>query len=136
MARITKLKRDSLDLPEIFASDYQTDANGKVVTGYKWKTFTPSLAQGTHTQFQLPDAVLTANSVDLILTDPPYHISRDTGMQHARDTGLGNSKFHIQTKFGSWDEAFKVQQLQPFIREIYRVLKKEPLVFYIVNNVP
>lgn len=66
MARITKLKRNSLDLPEIFASDYQTDANGKVVTGYKWKTFTPSLGQGTHTQFQLPDAVLTANSVDLI----------------------------------------------------------------------
>ena len=67
---------------------------------------------------------LKSNSVDLVLTDPPYHISRDTGMQHARDTGLGNSKFHIQTKFGAWDEAFNVQQLEPFIREIYRVLKK------------
>ena len=66
MARITQLTKNSLDLPEIFASDYQTDVSGKVVTGYKWKTVTPSLAQGTHTQFQLPVAVLNANSVNLI----------------------------------------------------------------------
>jgi hypothetical protein len=66
MARITKIKRDSLDLPEIFASGYQTDANGKVITGYKWKTHVPSLSQGIHTQFQLPDPVLVVNNVELI----------------------------------------------------------------------
>ena len=67
---------------------------------------------------------LKTNSVDLVLTDPPYQISRETGMQHARDNGLGNAKFHIQTKFGEWDEGFEVAQLEPFIKEIYRVLKK------------
>ena len=66
MARLTKVKRDSLDLPEIFASGYQTDANGKVLTGYKWKTFVPSLAVGTHTQFQLPDAIHVVDNVALV----------------------------------------------------------------------
>lgn len=66
MARITKIKRDSLDLPEIFSSGYQTDLDGKIVTGYKWKLHVPSLSQGAHTQFQLPDAVLVVDTVELI----------------------------------------------------------------------
>ena len=66
MARITKIKRDSLDLPEIFSSGYQTDLDGKVITGYKWKLHVPSLSQGTHTQFQLPDPVLVVNNVELV----------------------------------------------------------------------
>jgi hypothetical protein len=66
MSRITKVKKDSLDLPEIFASGYQTDANGKIVTGYKWKTFVPTLNQGTHTQFQLTYSVLIVNGVAFV----------------------------------------------------------------------
>ena len=67
---------------------------------------------------------LKSNSIDLVLTDPPYQISRETGMQHARDNGLGNAKFHIQTKFGEWDEGFEVAQLEPFIKETYKKKKK------------
>tara|TARA_Y100001937_G_scaffold67423_1_gene92191 strand:- start:1553 stop:1888 length:336 start_codon:yes stop_codon:yes gene_type:complete len=66
MARITKVKKDGLDLPEIFSPGYQTDTNGKIVTGYKWKTFVPTLNQGTHTQFQLTDSVLVVNSVPFV----------------------------------------------------------------------
>lgn len=67
---------------------------------------------------------LDDNSVDLVLTDPPYQISRETGMQKSRDEETGLEKFRIQTKFGEWDEGFDVYELEPFIKEIYRVLKK------------
>jgi len=67
---------------------------------------------------------LSSNSIDLVLTDPPYQISRDTGMQKARDEKSGLEKFRLQTQFGEWDEGFEVQELEDFIKEIYRVLKK------------
>lgn len=66
---------------------------------------------------------LEKDSVDLILTDPPYQISKETGMQQARDNKEGLKKFRIQTKFGDWDESFGLNELAPFIKEMYRVLK-------------
>lgn len=65
---------------------------------------------------------LNSNSVALILTDPPYQISRESGMQKALENEEGNKKFRIQTKFGEWDESFGIEDLQPFIQEMYRVL--------------
>lgn len=67
---------------------------------------------------------LADNSVDLVLTDPPYQISKDSGMQKSRDEESGLKKFRIQTQFGEWDEGFEVYSLEPFIKEIYRVLRK------------
>lgn len=67
---------------------------------------------------------LDNNSIDLVLTDPPYQISKDTGMQKCKDEGTGLKKFRIQSQFGEWDEDFEVHNLEPFIKEIYRVLKK------------
>lgn len=67
---------------------------------------------------------LDSNSIDLVLTDPPYQISRATGMQKSRDEETGLEKFRLQTQFGEWDEGFEVQELESFIKEIYRVLKK------------
>lgn len=68
------------------------------------------------------------NSIDLILTDPPYQISKESGMQNARDKGEAiedwHKKFHIQTKFGEWDEDFDVEMLAEYIKEFYRVLRK------------
>ena len=65
---------------------------------------------------------LETNSVQLILTDPPYQISRESGMQNALENEKGDKKFRIQTKFGEWDENFGIGELEPFIQEMYRVL--------------
>ena len=66
---------------------------------------------------------LEKDSVDLILTDPPYQISKESGMQQARENKRGLKKFRVQTKFGEWDESFGVNELEPFIKEMHRVLK-------------
>jgi len=67
---------------------------------------------------------LDSNSVDLILTDPPYQISRDSGMQASKDSGKGLEKFRLQTQFGEWDSNFGANELFPFLKEMYRVLRK------------
>ena len=33
------------------------------------------------------------NSVDLVLTDPPYLISKDSGMQQFKDSGKSHEKY-------------------------------------------
>lgn len=67
---------------------------------------------------------LKTGSVDLILTDPPYQISKDTGMQKSRDKSTGLEKFRIRSQFGDWDTNFGTDELAPFIKESYRVLRK------------
>lgn len=111
--------------------------------------------------------------VDLILTDPPYAISKESGMnklfeqiQVQEDSGVefmkteedwnkykktlkkptqeisqgygrgwskenylrwGNilgKKYGTQTNFGEWDENFTIEDLEMFIKEYYRVLRK------------
>lgn len=66
------------------------------------------------------------NSVDLILTDPPYVISRDTNFQ----SGGGVDRFAISMDFGDWDYHFETVDL--VMKEYYRVLKKGGtlIVFY------
>ena len=66
---------------------------------------------------------LDTGTVDLILTDPPYQISKESGMQKAKENKRGLKKFRVQTKFGEWDESFGVNDLEPFVKEMYRVLK-------------
>ena len=67
---------------------------------------------------------LDNDTVDLVLTDPPYQISKETGMQASKDSGKGLEKFRLQTQFGEWDSNFGSEDLYPFIQEIYRVLRK------------
>lgn len=45
---------------------------------------------------------LAAGSVDLVLTDPPYAISRDTGFSKVRN---GVERFAVSMDFGEWDHA-------------------------------
>ncbi len=45
---------------------------------------------------------LEPKSVDLVLTDPPYAISRKTGFQHVRQ---GVKRFAVSMDFGDWDHA-------------------------------
>ena len=71
------------------------------------------------------------NSVDLVLTDPPYIISRKSGMQSYKDSlekgGEVNEKFGkkyaITTEFGEWDSSFTTDDLEKSINEFYRILR-------------
>jgi site-specific DNA-methyltransferase (adenine-specific) len=103
-------------------------------------------------------------SVDLVLTDPPYIISKDSGMNshfkmiqeneekgifqikteedwalYKEENGITNDekktnylkygtiygkKYGVKTDYGDWDSEFTLDQLDRFIGEYYRVLKK------------
>lgn len=60
-------------------------------------------------------------SVDLILIDPPYEISRDTNFQKGQETGTDTDRFRISMDFGEWDKNFS--GLEIVIQESYRILK-------------
>lgn len=59
------------------------------------------------------------DSVDLFLIDPPYIISKDTGLESCVN---GVERFKMSYKFGEWDESFT--GLNIVIEEAYRTLKK------------
>lgn len=61
------------------------------------------------------------NSVDLVLIDPPYEISRDTGFQKGEITGTDTDRFRISMDFGDWDKNFT--GLNIVVQEAYRILK-------------
>lgn len=69
---------------------------------------------------------LESNSVDLILTDPPYEISRKTNFQ----SGGGVDRFAISMDFGDWDYDFT--ELDTVLKEYYRILKPSGVlvIFY------
>ena len=71
------------------------------------------------------------NSVDLVLTDPPYIISKKSGMQVYKDD-LENggevdkkygTKYAITTEFGEWDSSYTIENLEEVINEFYRILR-------------
>ena len=64
---------------------------------------------------------LAANSIDLILIDPPYEISRPTNFQSGEVTGKGTDRFRISMDFGEWDKNFS--GLETVIKEAYRILR-------------
>ncbi len=71
------------------------------------------------------------NSIDLILTDPPYIISRKTGFENCVN---GVERFKVSMDFGSWDHdnTFTIDTLSNIIQECYRILKKSGtlIIFY------
>lgn len=71
---------------------------------------------------------LPAQSVDLVLTDPPYIISRPSGMQALKDSGESSpvygKKFAVQTDYGTWDHAFTMNDLDQYVQEFARVLRR------------
>lgn len=64
------------------------------------------------------------NSIDLILTDPPYHISKKSNFH------VGNKKFKAMVNdFGYWD--YVDNEYAILFKEFYRVLKKSgTLIFF------
>ena len=61
------------------------------------------------------------NSIDLILIDPPYEISRSTNFQNGEATGKDTDRFRISMDFGDWDKNFF--GLEEVFKEGYRILK-------------
>ena len=70
--------------------------------------------------------ILPDNSVDMVLTDPPYGISRESGYTN---TSLEKYKDH-EIDFGEWDK--KDVDLCVLAKEFYRILKESgvAVVFY------
>ena len=83
-------------------------------------------------------------SVDLILTDPPYLISRKSGMQSHSERKPGDKgynqvskriedgkevevdygrRFATATDFGQWDKDYTIKELNLAIDEFYRILR-------------
>lgn len=61
------------------------------------------------------------NSIDLILTDPPYLISRDTNF--SKGGGMSEKYGSISMDFGSWDKGGGID-MNILFSEIHRVLKR------------
>ena len=70
------------------------------------------------------------NSVDLILTDPPYNISRDSCFLRGKNPAKKGDVFLIKHDFGEWDR--KPLDLKILFNEFNRVLKRGGtlLIFY------
>ena len=70
---------------------------------------------------------VNSKSIDLVLTDPPYIISRDSGMQKMVDEGTSSekygTKYAYKTDYGDWDKDYTVADLEFAITEFYRVLR-------------
>lgn len=64
---------------------------------------------------------IDSKSVDLILIDPPYDISRPTNFQSGEKTGRDTDRFRISMDFGEWDKNFS--GLDIVIQEGYRILR-------------
>lgn len=64
---------------------------------------------------------LKKDSIDLILIDPPYEVSRETNFQSGEATGKDTDRFRVSMDFGDWDNNFT--GLDKVIEECYRVLK-------------
>jgi DNA modification methylase len=67
---------------------------------------------------------IESNSVDLILTDPPYNISRSSNFDKVSDTASDFMKTKYSKHsidFGDWDTTLDLDKL---FEEYYRVLKK------------
>lgn len=67
-------------------------------------------------------ASIPSNSIDLILIDPPYEVSRDTNFAAGEPTGRNTDRFRVDMDFGDWDKNFV--GLDICIKESYRVLRK------------
>lgn len=63
-----------------------------------------------------------SNTVDLVLIDPPYEISRSTNFASGEAKGEDTDRFRVSMDFGEWDKTF--DDIAEVIKECYRVLKK------------
>lgn len=68
---------------------------------------------------------IDSNSADMVLTDPPYQISRHTGFKSIGTKGV--ERFRISMDFGEWDklkEEDHINLIKESVEQSYRILKK------------
>lgn len=65
---------------------------------------------------------IQSESVDLVLIDPPYEVSRETNFSTGKTSGRDTDRFRVSMNFGEWDRC--IFPLKEVIAECYRVLKK------------
>lgn len=74
-----------------------------------------------------PNPVLAKGAADLVLTDPPYVISKATGFTHKNVDGQydGIKSYAIRTEFGAWDteQGFTMDALDATIQGMYDCLR-------------
>jgi site-specific DNA-methyltransferase (adenine-specific) len=69
---------------------------------------------------------LGANSVDLVLTDPPYQISRKTNFKSGEKKGTDVDRFRVDYEFGQWDAIPQDEHatlMSNFAKQAFRVLR-------------
>ena len=64
---------------------------------------------------------IESNTIDLVLIDPPYVVSRDTNFQSGEPTGKDTDRFRVSFNFGSWNK--EETDMPTIIKECYRILK-------------
>ena len=64
-----------------------------------------------------------SSSVSLVLTDPPYDISRKTNFASLPPKGKDTDRFRVSMEFGEWDTHTSLD-FPSILNEFYRVLKK------------
>lgn len=67
-------------------------------------------------------ASIPSDSIDLVLIDPPYEVSRDTNFKSGEAKGKDTDRFRVSMDFGDWDACFV--GLDKVISEAYRVLRR------------
>ena len=65
---------------------------------------------------------IKSKSIDLILIDPPYEVSRETNFNSDEAKGKDTDRFRVSMNFGKWDTNFT--EMKNTIIECYRVLKQ------------
>ena len=65
---------------------------------------------------------IPSDSIDLVLIDPPYEVSRPTNFASGEETGRDTDRFRVSYEFGTWDYQFT--GLEKVIAECYRILRK------------
>ena len=74
------------------------------------------------------------NSIDLVLTDPPYIISKKSGGdaykkhlaaggKHAIHPDGSKCRIAWTTEFGEWDKSYTIDDLEEAIKQFYRILR-------------
>ena len=74
-------------------------------------------------------AKIPNKSVHMVLTDPPYIISKDSGMDRynknkelAKTDVKYGTKYAIATNYGDWDKNYTIENLDRVIQEFRRIL--------------
>ena len=118
---MTEMKKLGFDVPDEYSDG--TDF-------FSEKEFQEILAMlpGEQEIFEWTDSLslmkkMEKQTVNLVLTDPPYIISKPSGF---KSVVHGEKRFAVETEHGDWDkeENFSLEDLRDSVKEYYRVLKK------------